>query len=137
MTHARKQIRDAAVAVLTGATAAGSAVYAGQLHPTTETPRLLVWTRGDAFDEYVSTESGDYARDVVLVVDAIASGLVSTLVDAVDALALEVENLIESDLTLGGVAITATYAGTDVEFDGDANPPAGRASIVYNVKFYP
>ncbi len=56
------------------------------------------------------------------------------LAATVDELAAKVETEIESDLTMGGLAVWVRYEG-EVQFINEISPPRGGTVIKYNVQY--
>jgi len=143
MTHPRKEIRDAAVAAVTGLATTGSNVFASQIYPLADSqlPALRVYTRGDRFGamerEYTGagTDWGKYARTVLLTVEAVvktSSGYDTTL----DAICELVENALEVKAawtSVSGDAVQVSYVGTEIAFSADADRKQAMAMMNYEV----
>lgn len=122
MTHIRKQVRDAAVAALTGLVTTGANVFSGRLSPFNddEYPGLVVFLNADNaapdgwFGGPTETHSGD------LVVEGVAQGN-DELIDTLDQISLEVEVAL---FGAAGESFRALLMGGDMLM-----PPDARISI--------
>lgn len=129
----RATIRSAAVAALTGATAADARVYASRRRPIAETddvlPCLCVYMDAARL-RLTSLAQPHYERSDTLVVVGYVSGRGLTdaeLDDAADALADEVRDvLLTGALTADGLRVTEASD----EFDVDAEANVRLASVV-------
>jgi len=141
VTHIRKQVRDATVTLLSGATDAGTRVYASRSRPleTSNLPAIRVFCRGDQFVEWESIASGDAAfwRDVTLVIEVVdrATSLVE---DAIDTVAEQVETAMAANKTLSLTGVLHhEYQATDISFDTDGEQDHAVAAITYTVHATP
>ena len=93
-THIRKQVRDAAVADLTGLATTGSNVFTARVAPLTsaEMPGLVVMLRAET-SQHDTQSPPTIARDGRLVVEGRAQGG-DGLEDTLDQIAVEVETQI-------------------------------------------
>lgn len=135
MSHPRKAIRQAAVQLLlAGATAAGQHVFDSRVRrlPTSLLPALLVYTRSDKVDKNAADAPRIYLRQVELAIEVVVAA--DNMVDAMDDLCREVEVLLENNETLGGLGEVA-YAGTEIELDGEADPPVAIAVMTFVVEY--
>lgn len=139
MPHPRTLIRQAAVAQLLAAnTAAGTRVEATREIPRrrAEGTSLGVYTPEESI---VSTETRtaprEHTRSLQLVVEGIVQGA-SGVDDALDALALEVEDAFDADDTLGGTAAESALVSTDLETMEDGARTAGLIRLTYAVTYY-
>ena len=122
--HQRQKMRDAVVALLTGKTKAWDRVFPSRQVPwrAMELPGIAIYT----FEE--SEESRK--RKVTLAVLLVAS--LTERVDAeLDDLALEVETVLASDLSLAGTALGSRYTGMAMEITEDQGVPIGAIRLNY------
>lgn len=95
MSHARKTVRDQAVAVLTGLSFTGSNVFASRTQPLYDSvlPCILISTTGEEI-ETIATGGGlgqnFQTREIALVIKAITKA-VDTAEDDLDAICVEIE----------------------------------------------
>jgi hypothetical protein len=73
-------------------------------------------------------------RDVSVSVEAYIKAR-NTFDDDVDAIAVQIEQAIASDTTLGGVAKDAILASTEIEFSPEAERPVGVARLTFTVRY--
>lgn len=147
MSHERQQIREAIKTQLIGAlpgptyaTAAGARVYESRLAPipTAQLPAISVYTA----DETVDPASYDTApRELKRTVNVSIVGWVSTVAngaieDALDALALQIETAMDSDLNLSTTAFTSGLLSTEIGISNDGNRPMGAVSLTYSIVYY-
>ena len=128
MSHVRKQIRDAAATALTGLATTGSNVFKGRYFSiqTPKLPALLVYTTSEDAELGVMGSSRGSDRVLALVVEAYA--ISKTVVeDTLDQIAVEVEEALASDITLGGLTRDLRYTG--FELDANADPEQTVATI--------
>ncbi len=136
--HQRRNIRDAIVAALGGISAN---VTVGIVYP--EQPENLPAVNVLTGDETVTDDQQVMATTLQpalyqireLVMQFECRALVDPLDDALDALALEVEQALGVDVTLGGAADRIVYSGCSTDREGDLEAPAGVLTLDYQV-FY-
>lgn len=125
MTHVRQQVRDAAVADLTGLHTTTTHVYSGRSEPLTggELPGLNVLLQDEtsAFDALGSSK---IARTGRLIVEGWAKANGDALLDLLDTIAAEVETRIYSPAgtpTLDGKLMNIGTPSTQIDFPGEAD----------------
>ena len=133
--HIRKQIRDAAVTVLTGLTTTGSNIFASRVYPieADTLPCLVVMTP----TESITLESGTLEapqRELVLEIKGVAKAT-SDLDDTLDQIAKEVETAIYTDITLGGLSYSLDLQGTDTALTDEGDQPNGSITLTYIVLY--
>jgi hypothetical protein len=132
MAHVRKQIRDAVVTAVTGLTTTGSNVFRSRVFPleTTKLPALCVFTKSEAvaFDTLHIPRSIN--RVLEIGVEAYVSGT-SNYDDTLDTIAVEVEEALAADVTLGGLSkdLQATAFEADFVGDGEQTVAIGRFTV--------
>lgn len=138
MPHVRKQIRDFIVAVLKGQTAAGQEIYAHRLRTldASRLPAIGVATTDERSDIYRHDDDGcgkGYRRTLNITVDLYATG--DRADDQADALAEQVEALMERDETFGGrVRDMALVSSADI-YSEDGERMAGRKRLTYSTVY--
>lgn len=137
MTHPRKQIRDAAVAVLTGLSLTGAHVFASRVRPLldAELPALRVFSRESQLEALSLSGTGASQFDLTLGIEIVVK-LTDGLDDQIDAIAAEVEAALAAapDSTwLGG---TVGGISTDIDFDEETNLPTGIARLAVSITTY-
>jgi hypothetical protein len=146
MTHVRQQIRERVVEVLKGGhSAAGENVYAHRVHPIPSEkvpgsraplPAIGVLTTDEqsslaAYDPDLSGKR--YNRTIEISLDLYAIGDDSD--DQVDALAVDVERLMEVDDTLGGFVRNLVLTASRDVYSGEGERIAGRKRLTYQATY--
>ena len=129
MAHIRQQIREAAVTVLTGATAAGSRVYKSSRtdpFPADELPGIRVSVPNEESGVQNKGSPALLGREIVLRVAAWdAAG--DDIDDLLDDLAEDIEVAVAVSARFGGLALEVTLSSTEVEITGEG---ANRAGVI-------
>lgn len=139
MTHARTQIRKAVVNALKGNTAAENRVYESRVYPLDDPklPALLVFTPQESMGQPSIQRPRTQMRQLQLMVEGYLKARGDIDSDA-DALALEVEQLLGADPTLGGLVKDAMLDTTATRLSGEGEKPVAIVSltflILYSVK---
>lgn len=139
MSHARTQIRQAVIALLKGNTGAGNNVFEARVYPIDDPklPALLVYTKLETLGEQSMSRPRTQQRELRLSIEVYvkARGKVD---EDTDALALEIEQLIAADITLGGLVKDMVLDTTETQFSDDGERPVAVAvmnyAILYTVK---
>jgi hypothetical protein len=137
MAHERTELRDAVQAQLIAAsTSAGSRVTKSRLAPLpqSELPALSVYTE-DEVSTGKDTAPRELTRTVTLAVEGWAVAT-ADIDDALDALALEIEEAMDSDLNFGGTAADSVLVGTEFGLKMDGNRPMGAVRLSYAVTYF-
>lgn len=139
MSHARTQIRQAVIALLKGNTSAGNNVLEARVYPIDDPklPALLVYTKLETLGEQSMSRPRTQQRELRLSIEIYVK--VRGKVDEdTDALALEIEQLIAADVTLGGLVKDMVLDTTETQFSDDGERPVAVAvmnyAILYTVK---
>jgi hypothetical protein len=135
MSHNRQVIRDAIVALLTNNTTCGANVYANREQAlwATEVPAILVTSQKEtAIPRDISGQT--YIRDLTVEIH-IKVSVNETSDDALDAIALEVEQIMGDDKSLSGTALGSTYLTTDLTFDASGQTDKGVAVMTYQIQY--
>lgn len=139
MSHARTIIRQAVIALLKGNTSAGNNVFEARVYPIDDPklPALLVYTKLETLGEQSMSRPRTQQRELRLSIEVYvkARGKVD---EDTDALALEIEQLIAADVTLGGLVKDMVLDTTETQFSDDGERPVAVAvmnyAILYTVK---
>lgn len=136
MPHQRQLIRHAVQAQLAGQTAALTRVLRMKRTPwkANQLPGISVYTLEESVDQ-ARTLPRELDRTLQLKVEG-ALVLTDDIDDALDALALEIENAIHADPTFGETAEDSYLAATDIVIDAAAEQPVGSVILTYNVRYY-
>ncbi|MFZ9079456.1 MAG: hypothetical protein ACO23H_13045 [Alphaproteobacteria bacterium] len=136
MAHVRKQIRDAVITAVTGLTTTGSNVFRSRIYPLEQSklPGLCVFTRS----ENVEFDTLTISRSVSRVLDVIIEGYVSATSnydDTLDQIAVEVEEALAADVTLGGLAKDTQVTAFEADFSGDGEQPVAVGRFTVTVQY--
>ena len=136
MTHVRQQIRDDIVTTLTGLTTTGSNVFRSRIFPLEETnlPALCIYTKSETseYDTIGLPRSVNRILDVA--VEAYVKG-VSNYDNTLDTIAVEMEEAIAADITLGGLAKDAQITAFEADFAGDGEQPVAVGRFTVTVEY--
>ena len=136
MAHVRKQIRDAVATELTGLTTTGSRVFKGRFYPiqNDNLPALCIYTADEEAELGVIGTSRGSDRILVVTVEAYAKS--KTIVeDTLDTIAVEVEEAMSSDTTLGGLSKDIMYTGFDLDADADGEQTVAVLRLNFSVRY--
>jgi len=136
MSHARTQIRQAVVALLTGNTEAGNRVFSSRVHPLDDAklPALLVFTPSDDVEKPSMQRPRTQHRNLQLVIEGYVKARGDIDAEA-DALAQEVETIIGSNPTLGGLAKDAMLVSTTTQLSGEGEKPVAVVTLTFVVLY--
>jgi hypothetical protein len=136
MSHVRQQIRDDIVTTLTGLTTTGSNIFRSRIFPLEETnlPALCIYTKSETseYDTIGLPRSVNRVLDVA--VEAYVKG-VSNYDNTLDTIAVEVEEAIAADITLGGLAKDAQITAFEADFAGDGEQPVAVGRFTVTVEY--
>lgn len=140
MSHKRTDIRTALVALLTGtsptyATSAQANVFSNRVRNISEAklPAINILDQPETATPR-DIRSALYIRTWTIKIDLIIESTNNYDSD-LDDICLEIETLINSDRTLGGLCITINYLGTEPEYDDSGQKTIGHASMNYEIKY--
>ena len=135
MAHARKQIRDEVVDILTTAevadTISKSRVYP---IPADTITMALVYTNTDTVAQTTLTYPRKFDREMMLVVEVVARDA-DYLNDRLDRVCESVENAIGADHTLGGKVKDCILTDTQITLDFSGDAPIGSARMLFRVSY--
>lgn len=137
-THPRQVIRHAVVSQLVGKTGAGSRVYPDRRIPfqRVELPALAVYVPTESVEiQSRATAPRELDRRAQVVVEA-AVQQAENVDDALDALALQVEDALHADWTLGGVASDLLLTSTETDVVDTGKQLIGVARLEFEVRYY-
>jgi len=140
MAHVRKQIRDQFVSILTaGVSLVSSRVYATRVYPLTQAklPAITVTASAEA-SEIMTMGASMWARSLDRTVDitvSIYENATASLDSALDAIAVQVEEAIGADYTLGGLVKHSVLTSTSIDFSGETEQPVGIATLTFAVRY--
>ncbi len=140
MSHVRKQIRDQFVTLLTsGVTLVSSRVYATRVYPLTQAklPAITVTIGSESsglmtMGATMGSKSLDRTVDISV---SIYENATASLDSAIDAIAVQIEEAIGADFTLGGIAKESVLTSTSIDFSGETEQPVGIATLTFSVRY--
>lgn len=140
MAHVRKQIRDQFVTLLTaGATLVSSRVYATRVYPLTQAklPAITVTIGSESsglmtMGATMGSKSLDRTVDIAV---SVYENATASLDSAIDAIAVQIEEAIGADFTLGGIAKESVLTSTSIDFSGETEQPVGIATLTFSVRY--
>lgn len=135
MSHARKQIRDAVVTILTNANVADT-VSKSRVYPipANTISMALVYTNSDSVVQTTLTYPRKFDRELNLVIECVARDS-DYLDDRLDLLCESVENAIGADNTLGSVVKDCVLTDTQITLDFSGDAPIGSARLQFRVSY--
>ena len=140
MSHVRKQIRDQFVTLLTaGVTLVSSRVYATRVYPLTQAklPAITVTIGSESsglmtMGATMGSKSLDRTVDIAV---SVYENATASLDSAIDAIAVQIEQAIGADFTLGGIAKESVLTSTSIDFSGETEQPVGIATLTFSVRY--
>lgn len=136
--HARRRIVMAAVQFLTGLPTTGDRVRAGRAAPApvADTPCLLVYARAE--QSATLTAKGPQRklqRQATLAVEGVTASSDDND-ELADAIALEVEQALAADPTLGGVCRDLFLSSTNLDARAEGESRTGRVRLEFTVTYF-
>ena len=132
MAHVRKQIRDAVITTLTGLSTTGSNVFRSRIYPleSNKIPGLCVFSKSEAKTFDTLTRPRSINRVLEIGVEAYVKAT-SDYDNTLDTIAVEVEEAIASDVTLGSLAKDTQVTSFEADFSGEGEQPVaiGRFTV--------
>ena len=140
MSHVRKQIRDQFVTLLTaGVTLVSSRVYATRVYPLTQAklPAITVTIASESsglmtMGATMGSKSMDRTVEIAV---SVYENATASLDSAIDAIAVQIEEAIGADFTLGGIAKESVLTSTSIDFSGETEQPVGIATLTFSVRY--
>ena len=138
MTHARQQIRTAAVALATGLATTGSRVYDSrffELEPDTQLPCWAVYTTDEVEDAEFGAMGGMQDRVCRLSFAGLARALTgAALQSTLDTMCEELETVVRREAIAGCECV---YLRTEWEFgEQESEAAEGRVTVSFAVRYY-
>lgn len=136
MAHVRQQIRDAIVTALTGLTTTGSNVFRSRIYPLEKAklPGLCIYTRSETTEFDTLTISRSVQRELEVAVEAYVSAT-ANYDNTLDTIAVQVEEALTADVTLGGLSKDMQVTGFEAEFAGDGEQPVAVGRFTVAVQY--
>lgn len=135
MAHARKQIRDAVSALLTGLSTTGQRVYPSRAFSLEESelPSISVFTANEAVTRTTMAPIR-YHRDLEVIIEghAVADELVD---DSLDQISAEVEVAMSGALVADGVTLSTQLLSTASSLSGEGESQVGVIRLTYTIPY--
>ncbi len=138
MTHARAIIRKSVVSLLKHSKsltkAVGGNIYESKVYPVDNTPSIIVYTPSEQVIDYTIGYPRSQTRQLSLIIEIYAKE--NTSIDQIsDSLALEVEEIIAADPTLGKMVKDVVLHSSETIFSGDGDKPIAVATLTYHITY--
>ena len=132
--HVRKQIRDAAIVLLTGLTTTGARVKNSPALPMQDAdlPGLRVYTQTEQSQTLIQKTR---ERHLMLVVEACVKAT-SGYADTVDLIATEVETALDGNSRLGGLCIAVAPVGFEEDQDAGGEQTVAIGRMRFEVLYH-
>lgn len=132
MPHVRQDLRAAVVAAVTGLAQTQTRVHTARVYPLRDLdmPALVVNTTTDSAETEGGAAELYVPRVISVEVQAYARG--SNLANTLDTICEQVEGALGVALIVQGKPVLLSYQSTEIEFDGEAEQPIGRALMTFN-----
>jgi len=136
MKHARTQIRNAVTALLKGNTTAGDNVFEARVYPLNDPklPALLIYTKQETVGEQSMSRPRTQQRELMVTIEAYVKARGNVDEDT-DTLAMEIEQLVATDPTLGGLVKDTALDTTETQFSDDGEKPVAVAILTFSVLY--
>lgn len=136
MSHARQQIRDAAISALTGLTTTGSRVFGSRLYALKDSdlPALLVNTDEESIEALTISSPAIQTRELSLLVRGVAQATAS-LDDTLDTIAAEVETVMGAAAPLGSIARVVGIDRITTDMAAELEKPVGVITLHFSVVY--
>jgi hypothetical protein len=136
MAHVRKQIRDAVVTALTGLPTTGNSVHATRVFPIErlKLPALVIYTKSEAVEFDTLHIPRSINRVLEVGVEAYVSGS-NPHDDELDIIAVDIEEALAADVTLGGLAKDLQVTAFEADFTGDGEQIVGIGRFTVEVQY--
>ena len=129
MAHVRQQIRSAIVTALTGLTTTGSMFSArGSIRLKAVSCPGFAFTRSEAVEFDTLTITRSIGRVLEVSVEAYVSAT-ANYDNTLDTIAVQVEEALAADVTLGGLSKDVQVTAFEADFPGDGEQPVAAGSL--------
>jgi len=134
----KRALKEAVKALLTEKTPAGARVFLSRGIPTQteEMPLVLIYTPSESAEVFDVSQKR-YKRVLDLRIECITQGVDDDDLDRrLETLGELVEELMERDETLGGIASTVEFLGAEYQVEHVSDSPTGLLALRYGIEFY-
>ncbi len=137
MSHVRTQIRNALATLLEGVDTTDGRVYVSSLHPLPAEmlPALRVFVDDETIERGTIHDPAMLQRVVTIRVDCV-DAMSDGLDDSLDQIALEAEEAIAADSSLGGLLSSGLIpSGIEMDRRGEGEKPLGVLTLIYECEY--
>ncbi len=136
--HARTIIRKNIVSLLKNNSAlkrvVGDRVYESKVYPIDSVPSIIVYTPSEQVLDYTIGYPRTQTRQLTLVIEIFAKE--NTSIDQTsDSLSLEVEDILGSDPTLGGMVKDLSLHSSETILSGEGDKPITTTTLTYHLSY--
>ena len=135
MSHARTQIRDAIFDILDTAIS-NVTIQKSRIYPigSGKLPAILIYTRQENLQDSSLSKPRIQFRNLSLIIDVIAKAN-NDLDQTLDDLAVQIEQALSNDTTLGGLVKDTILQTTDIQYLDEGDKPHGIMLMTYGVTY--
>lgn len=138
MSHARTIIRNTIVSLLKSnpalKKAVGDKIYESKVYPIDTVPSIMVYTPNEQVIDYTISYPRTQTRQLTLIVEIFAKAN-ANLDQTADSLALEVEDILSKDPTLGGVIKDLSLHSSETIFSSEGDKPIAVTTLTYHLSY--
>ena len=133
--HVRQQIRSAIKTLVTGLTTTGANVFDSPVHllDPASLPSLQIYARSEGIEVHTLSAPRDILRTVEIVIAGTVKA-VDVYMNTLDTINEEVEAVMSTDLSLGGLAMDIYLTTIEISYEA-GEQPIGRIEMSYNVEY--
>ena len=135
--HARQQIREELLTVLTGSTTAEDRVYSNRMQNMSEPelPAILIYTKEESAEREGTGRPAKQRRELSVAIELYVSSSTSNLDDEIDNLASEIEQILGTNYTLNNNCIDVKYSGINISVSNAGEKPIAVAEMDYTITY--
>ena len=137
MSHARTQIRNAVTTLLLNNTSAGAKVYESRIYPLDDPklPAILIYTKQETVGDQMSmSKPRTQHRELQLTIEVYVKAN-SNIDETADGLALEIEQIIGNDPSLGGLVKDTILSTTEIQYSDEGEKPIAVITLTFAVLY--
>lgn len=133
--HVRQQIRSAIKTLVTGLTTTGTNVFDSPVYllDPASLPALQIYARSETIEVHTLGAPRDIVRNVEIVIAGTVKAA-DVYMDTLDTIDEEIEAVMSTDLTIGGLAMDIFLTNIDISYEA-GEQPIGRIEMTYNVEY--
>jgi len=138
MTHARTIIRQTVVSLFknnpTLKRAVGDRVYESKVYPIDMAPSIVVYTPNEQVIDYTIGYPRTQTRQLTLIIEIFAKAN-ATPDQTGDGFALEIEDILGSNPSLGGMVKDLSLHSSDTILSGEGDKPISVTTLTYHLSY--